>query len=45
MLHVRGRFAVLQTQYGIKPFSKGLGAIGVADELQIWGDLWVHRAK
>jgi polyisoprenoid-binding protein YceI len=42
MLHVQGRFAVLQTQYGIKPFSKGLGAIGVADELQIWGDLWIH---
>ena len=45
MLHVRGRFAVLQTQYGIKPYSKGLGAIGVADELQIWGDVWIHRAK
>ena len=45
MLHVRGRFAVLQTQYGIKPYSKGLGAVGVADELQIWGDLWIHRAK
>lgn len=45
MLHAQGRFAILQTQYGIKPFSKGLGAIGVADELQIWGDLWIHGEK
>ena len=45
MRHIRGRFAILQTQYGIKPFSKGLGAVGVADELQIWGDLCVHGEK
>lgn len=27
MTHVRGRFAILQTQYGITPFRKALGAV------------------
>ncbi len=40
--HLRGRFAIRQTDFGIKPFSTGLGAIGVADELTIYGDLWVR---
>lgn len=43
--HVRGRFAILQSDYGIKPFSKALGAIGVADKLTIYGDFWVARTK
>jgi polyisoprenoid-binding protein YceI len=41
MMHVRGRFAILQTQYGITPFRKALGAVGVADQLIIHGDLWI----
>ena len=41
MTHVRGRFAILQTQYGITPFRKALGAVGVADQLIIHGDLWI----
>ena len=41
MTHVRGRFAILQTQYGITPFRKALGAVGVADQLTIHGDLWI----
>ena len=41
LLHVRGRFAIKQTDYGIKPFSKAFGAVGVTDELVIWGDLRV----
>lgn len=40
-LHVRGNFVVKQTAFGIKPFSKAFGAIGVADALRIYGDLWV----
>ena len=40
-LHVRGRFVISQTAYGITPFSKAFGAIGVADPLRIHGDLWV----
>ncbi|MCA9260920.1 MAG: YceI family protein, partial [Planctomycetales bacterium] len=39
--HVNGGFRMLQSHYGIKPFTKAFGAIGVADELRIWGDLWV----
>ena len=39
--HFRGGFKILQSNYGIKPFSKMLGAVGVTDELTIYGDLWV----
>lgn len=41
MAHIKGQFAILQTQYGITPFRKALGAVGVADRLVIHGDLWV----
>jgi polyisoprenoid-binding protein YceI len=36
---VRGQFNILQTDYDIKPYSTGLGAVGVADELKIWGEI------
>ena len=39
--HLRGSFKILQSDYGIKPYSKAFGAVGVADELTIWGDLFV----
>ncbi len=39
--HLRGGFAILQSVYGIKPYSKMLGAVGVADRLLIYGDLVV----
>lgn len=39
--HVRGGFRINQSDYGIKPFTKAFGAIGVADQLTIWGDAWV----
>ena len=42
--HVRGGFRIKQTDYGIEPFTKAFGAIGVADELSIWGDAWVAPA-
>lgn len=38
-----GHFSILQSDYGIKPFRKALGAVGVADRLTIWGDLWIAR--
>jgi hypothetical protein len=41
-LHVRGNFAINQSDYGIKPLSKGFGAIGVADGLRIYGDVWIR---
>ncbi|MEQ8667763.1 MAG: YceI family protein [Pirellulales bacterium] len=40
-MHLRCRFDVLQSDYGITPFSKVFGTVGVADALRIWGDLWV----
>jgi hypothetical protein len=41
MHHIRGAFRILQSDYGIKPFSKMMGVVGVKDELIILGDLWV----
>lgn len=40
-LHVRGNFIINQTSFGITPFSKAFGVIGVADPLKIYGDLFV----
>lgn len=42
---LRGKFNVLQTDYGIKPYSTGLGAVGVADELTIWGEIDLKPSK
>jgi len=39
--HLRGNFKIRQSDYEIKPYSKMLGTIGVADELVIHGDLWI----
>jgi polyisoprenoid-binding protein YceI len=39
--HLRGTFKILQSNYGIKRFSKMFGTIGVTDELTIYGDLWI----
>ncbi len=38
---IYGNFSILQSDYGITPFRKALGAVGVADRLTIWGELWV----
>lgn len=40
-LHLRGSFLVKQTDYGITPYKKAFGAVGVADQLKIFGDLYV----
>ncbi len=39
--HLRGEFEILQSDYGIKPFSKMFGTIGVSDKIKIYGDLYV----
>ena len=44
-LHLRGGFTMLQTDFGMTPYSRGFGAIGVADALQIWGDLWIAEQR
>jgi polyisoprenoid-binding protein YceI len=38
-LRMRGQFSILQTRYGIQPYSALGGLVRVADELKIWGDL------
>ena len=39
--NLRGDFTIKQTDFGITPYSAGLGAVGVADQLKIYGDLWI----
>ena len=39
--HIRGNFTIKQTDFGIKPYTKAFGAVGIKDELVIQGDLWV----
>jgi polyisoprenoid-binding protein YceI len=38
---VFGNFSILQSDFGIAPFRKALGAVGVADRLTIWAEVWV----
>src|SRR5579863_298739 len=42
-LHLKGSFPLRQTEYKIRPFRKALGAVGVADVLTVYGDLWIKR--
>ncbi len=44
-LRARGNFAVLQTSYGIQPFSALGGLVKVADQLTVWGDLVLVPSK
>jgi polyisoprenoid-binding protein YceI len=39
--NLRGDFTIRQTDFGITPYSAALGTIGVADQLKIFGDLWI----
>jgi polyisoprenoid-binding protein YceI len=43
--HLMGGFKMLQTQFGITPFKKALGAVGVTDQLTVWGDLWIAKQR
>jgi polyisoprenoid-binding protein YceI len=38
---VKGEFSFLQTQYGIKPYRAGLGAVGVTDKLTVHGEIYL----
>ena len=42
-VHLRGSFAIFQTSFGIRPFSKAFGTIGVANQLTIHGDIWLGK--
>jgi len=43
--HLRGKFTIRQTDHGIRPYRRAFGAVGVADQLTIWGDIWVAKEK
>ncbi len=40
-IHLRGSFAIRQTDFGIRPYTAALGTVGITNELTIYGDLWV----
>ncbi len=42
MIRLHGKFPILQSHFGIKPYSMALGTIGVADQLIIWADIWIR---
>jgi hypothetical protein len=44
-IHLRGGFRLVQSQFGVTPFSKAFGAVGVADEVKVFGDLWIARQR
>lgn len=41
--HVRTSFSIKQTHFGITPYSKAFGAVGITDELKIYGELDVAK--
>ena len=43
-LRLRGMFVIKQTDFGMKPYKKLGGVVGVADELRITGDIFVRAA-
>jgi polyisoprenoid-binding protein YceI len=38
---LRGDFTILQSNFGITPYKAAGGLVGVADELKIYGDVWI----
>jgi hypothetical protein len=42
---MRGGFAILQSEYGMKPYSAMAGFIRVADRLEIRGDLMLGDSE
>jgi hypothetical protein len=41
--HLRGGFQIKQSSFGITPFTKAFGAIGVADSMTIYGEIFIGR--
>jgi len=42
-LHLKGNFPLRQTDFGIRPFKKALGAVGVGNVLTVYGDFWIKQ--
>ncbi len=45
MTRLRGRFSILQTKHGITPYKAAFGTVGVADQLDIWGEIWLAPSR
>ena len=43
-VRLRGGFQIRQTDFGMKPYAKFGGMVGVADELKIWSDIVLAAA-
>jgi polyisoprenoid-binding protein YceI len=44
-LHLLGKFSIQQSDFGIKPYSAGLGAVGIQNTLEITGDLRIAMER
>ncbi|NUQ65763.1 MAG: YceI family protein [Pirellulales bacterium] len=40
-IHLRGACPLVQTEFGMKPYTAALGMVGVADRVEVYGDLWI----
>jgi polyisoprenoid-binding protein YceI len=45
LTRLRGRFSILQTKHGITPYKVAFGTVGVADQLDIWGEIWLAPSR
>lgn len=44
-VRIHGAFDIRQTDYGIEPYSKAFGAVGVTDELSIYGEILLGQPR
>lgn len=44
-LHLTCRFSVRQSEYGMKPYTAALGAVGVSDQIDIYGNAWIRSVS
>jgi polyisoprenoid-binding protein YceI len=42
LTRMRGTMDLKQTQFGIKPYTKLFGAVGVSDALHVYGEIWIR---
>jgi len=42
-LHLKGNFHLRQSEFKMRPYQKALGAVGVADVLTVYGDIWIKQ--
>jgi polyisoprenoid-binding protein YceI len=42
LTRMRGTLELKQTHFGIRPYTKLFGAVGVTDELRVYGEIWIR---